>query len=554
MKRLGLLIVLVLITSSLATCGPTPTPQVIEKITTQEVEKQVTQVVIQKETVIVPGTPQVVEKVVTATPEPPKGKVVVAVGVDPRSMNPLEDNVGHAMIVYHQFFDALFYRDQDLKLQPALGLSWKTLDDLTWEITLRQGVRFHNGEEFTADDVKFTFDWLTAPEQEGIGWAIYADPLVEKTEVVDDYTVRITTKEPAPLLISNLTDWHILPKDTFEEMGADAFRMNPVGTGPYTFVEWEKDDHLSGEAFEGYWGGVPSIKTVVFRPIPDAATRVAGLQTGELDLILNLSPERVPEINSDPNLQVKGVPGIRILFVAFNTREPPFDDVRLRQAVNYAVDKQAIIASVLGGRGYQRAATSSPPIAGYIEDLQPYPYDPEKAKELMAEAGYPDGFEFVFGAPRGRYQKDAEIAEAIAGQLAEVGITADLWIQEWSTFWERYLSPAKEKFGEGAFMAGFGNPALDGDQTWNFLNRCDSAGGYYCNEEVDKLILEERSLVTDTDHRLAVLQQIERKLYDDAAWLFLFNYEELYGMNKRLVWEPSSDDNGLRLFFASLKD
>ena len=481
-----------------------------------------------------------------------RGRVVIAQGVDPRSMNPLEDNVGPASNVYYHIFDALVHRGQDMRPTPALAVSWKNIDPLTWEFKLRQGVKFHNGEDFTADDVKFTLDWITQPEQSGAGWSYYITPFYKDAQIIDQYTVRIITKEPDPLFDSRMIIYHILPKDTFQRMGATQFRLTPVGTGPYKFVEWVKDDHITVEANPSYWGGAPTIKTVVFRPIPDPATRVAGLQTGEFDVITNVPPERVPEITRSSNLRVETAPSIRIFFFAFNTRVPPFNDMRLRRAANYAVNKRAIINGVMLGYAIQRSATTSPGIAGHIRDLAPYPYDPARAKKLMAEAGFPNGFEFALSAPRGRYVKDAEIAEAVAGQLAAVGIRANLWIRPWTTFWERYLSPAKKEFGDGAFMAGFGNTSLDSALTYSSLHRCGSPNGYYCSPKVDALLEEAGRIVGNSAKRTQVLQQIERIVYDEAAWLFLFNPVDTYGVSNRLVWKASPDES-IRMNWASLK-
>lgn len=481
-----------------------------------------------------------------------RGRVVIGQDTDPRSLNPLEDNVDPAMNIYYHIFDPLVFRDQSLKVAAGLAVSWKNIDKFTWEFKLRQGVKFHSGEDFTADDVKFTLDWITQPEQSGAGWSYYMTPFYKESQIVDPYTIRIVTKVPDPLFISRMTIYHILPKDTFQRAGAERFRLNPVGTGPYKFVEWVKDDHVTVEANPSYWRGAPSIKTVVFRPIPDPATRVAGLQTGELDLVVNIPPERVAEITRSSNLRAEKIPAIRIFFFAFNTRVPPFNNVKLRQAINYAVNKRAIVSSVMQGNAVQRAAVASPGIDGYIRDLAPYSYDPARAKRLMAEAGFPNGFEFTLSAPRGRYLKDAEIAEAIAGQLAAVGIKANLWIRPWTTFWERYLSPAKKEFGEGAFMAGFGNPAMDGALTYFSLHRCGSPNGYYCSQKVDALLEQAGDIVGQPEQRTKVLQQIERTLYDEAAWIFLFNPLNTYGVNNRLVWKAQSDEQ-IRMIWATLK-
>jgi peptide/nickel transport system substrate-binding protein len=483
----------------------------------------------------------------------PSGKVVVALAVDARSMNPIEDNVGPVQNIYYAIFDSLVYIGADMKVQPGLAVSWKNIDANTWEFKLRQGVKFHNGEDFTAEDVKFTFDWMTSPEQaQTAAWAYYVKDVYGSSEVLDNHTIRFVMKKLDPLFLNRLTIYHMLPKDTFTRVGAPNFRLNPVGTGPFRFVEWVKDDHVSVEANPAYWGGAPNIKTVVFKIVPDPATRIAALQTGEVDLVYDVPPERAAELRRDARVRIEAVPGLRIIFFAFNTRKPPLDDVRVRQALNYAVDKRGVITRILLGYGVQRAATTSPSIAGYVPDLKPYPYDPEKAKQLLREAGHPNGFEFTLAAPRGRYLKDAEIAEAVAGQLARVGVTANLFIRPWPTFWERYLSPAKKELGDGAFFAGFGNPALDADLTYDVLHRCGSYNGYYCSPQVDRLIAQEQRIVTNPAARIKVLQQIERKLYDDAAWLFLGNYLNVYAMNARLVWKPMPDES-IRLNRAVLR-
>jgi peptide/nickel transport system substrate-binding protein len=379
----------------ISACGPTPEPQVVEKVVTQVV----------KETVMVAGTPQVVEKmvtevvevekVVTATPVPageqkPTGQIIVAQTADPNTMDPKFLKGRETQNALRLIYDSLYHRDNNMQIIPWLSTSYENPDELTWRLHLREGVKFHNGNDFKADDVKFTIERLL---EEDSGWS--ERNLIERAEVVDDYTVDVITKKPYAAFMTRAVLWHMTDKEYFDQVGADGFASQPVGTGPFTFVEWVKDEQLVFEANPDYWGGAPKIETVIFRPIPETATRVAALEAGDVDIITDVPPDYVDQVPD--NIAVVSIPGTRAFFIGMNVTVKPFDDVRVRQAMNYAVDVDTIIKSMLNGLARKLDGPVLPEAFGYVA-TPVYNYDPDKAKALLAEAGYPDGFEMELDA------------------------------------------------------------------------------------------------------------------------------------------------------------
>jgi peptide/nickel transport system substrate-binding protein len=317
----------------------------------------------------------------------------------------------------------------------------------------------------------------------------------------------------------------------------EAFAKKPVGTGPYKFVEYVKDDHLTLEAHAGYWGGAPKIERTIFRPIAETATKIAALRAGEIDLVDNVPPQAMAEIESDPNLRIQRVPGVRNIFIGINAYEGPLKDKRVRQALNYAVDKESIIKNILSDQATIVAAPGGPSINGFDPTLKPYPFDIEKAKQLLAEAGFPNGIDIDFASPQGRYTQDKEIATTIAGTLAKAGIRTNLQVLDWNTFYPDFLA----KKHKGLWLFGLVNGLMDEDH-YNSLYFHSAGRGYYGNPELDAEIAKEQSIL-DPEQRRQALVKILNTVYNDPPWIFLYNQMNVYGVNKRLKWQARADED-----------
>jgi peptide/nickel transport system substrate-binding protein len=399
-------------------------------------------------------------------------------------------------------------------------------------------VSFHNGEPFDAHSVKFSLEQIKKPEYASRQATLFS--ALDHVEIVNSHTVDIHTTRPYAVLIELLA-WlgNMLPPKLAAEKGIDWFKTNAVGTGPYKFVRWSKGEEVVGEANPSYWDGAPAIQTVVFRPIPENTTRVAALQTGGADLIVNVPPHMLPVVQGDPALRVGRVPSARFITVFFDTRysDSPLKDRRVRQAINHAVNVDGIIASVMEGQGRRIAGLLTPLHFGYDDSLQPRPTDRRRAKELLAEAGYADGFTIAFDAPDGRYVNDKQVAEAIAGELAKVGIKVQLNVQEWGNYIGKIVN---HKAGP-MWMIGWGNAMFDADNTYTPLVHRSALLSYTADPELDRMIDQARSTF-DAGRRGAIYRDISRRLNEEAYFLYLYQQVDLYGINKRLIWEPRSDE------------
>ncbi|MDI6894979.1 MAG: ABC transporter substrate-binding protein [Bacillota bacterium] len=300
--------------------------------------------------------------------------------------------------VIRNIFDGLVTRTWDGKVVPEIAESWANPAANIYEFKIRKGIKFHNGETLDADDVVFTFERIlqegavggqSSPRKGLLG------PL-EKVEKVDPYTVRFTLKNPFPVFLQALVHFQIVPKDYIKKVGDQKFAEKPVGCGPFKFKEGRLDDQIVLERFDGYYGGSPDLppvgpapaKRVIFRMMPDPATRIAALKAGEVHVIQMVPPDMAADLEKDPKVQVKKVQGTRVYAVEMNYAKPPFDDVRVREAMNYAVNWDEILKTVYGGGATRLATCFLPSGFGFNPDLKPYPYDPGKAKELLKEAGY----------------------------------------------------------------------------------------------------------------------------------------------------------------------
>lgn len=459
----------------------------------------------------------------------PKGDLVVCQGAEVNSLNHARHNSTTDQNYAIQIFDMLYFRDEKGHPHPRLALSHRLINDTTWEFKLRSGVKFHNGVVMTAKDVKFSIDWMLDPQTKPFFAPYYTT--IGEVKMVNDSTIQIITKAPDPLLLKRLShNLFIMPSDFFKEKGAEAFFQHPVGTGPFKFVSWTRNDRMVLEANEGYWDGAPKVKRLIIRPVPEVATRLAELQTGNADIITNIPPFLVPQMKDSPNATVQSIPSGRIMFLYINClAEGPLKNKKVRQALNYAVDRKAIIDNILKGSGIPMAVNLTPYHFGYDPSLKPYPYDPGRAKKLLAEAGYASGLKLVFNTPSGRYLLDKEVSQAIAGMFNAVDVQTDFKVQEWGTYTQMLVGKKLQDIG----FIGWGNMLHDADGTLFPYFIPESAFSYYSTPGLADKIKKARSII-DEKKRLELYKEIQREIYEEAPLVFLYQQIDHYGVSKKI--------------------
>jgi peptide/nickel transport system substrate-binding protein len=473
--------------------------------------------------------------------------VTISQGVDPVTMDPLKRTITPTTNVHFNLFDTLVRQDREGNLIPSVATSWKRVAPTVWEFKLRRDVKFWNGDPLTSADVKFSVEKIKDPPELSEQGPRVAT--IERIETPDPYTVRYITAKPTALIAGYPWQVFIVDSKLWKEHGDDVGHASnpsypaehPMGSGPFIFKSWRKDEQLVMEANPNYWHGRPAVDRVIWKPIPEAAARVAALRTGETDLITNVPAQYQLQLAAGRSTRLSSARSIRVLFFAFNTLKPgPQQNKLVRQALNYAVDVPAIIQTVLGGRAYPINGPLPPNFVGYDPKIPFFHHDLAKAKELLAKAGYPDGkgIDMVINAPIGRYNKDKEIGEAIAGQLNQTGGHFTPKIQEWTT----YVNSTSARALTPVYELAWGNNSYDADNTLTSLFTSDARLSTYANPALDKLIVDAR-YETDPKKRQGVYDKALDIIHDEAPWIFMFQYEDLYGTTKRLVWEARGDEN-----------
>ena len=365
---------------------------------------------------------------------------------------------------------------------------------------------------------------------------------IDRVEIVDDYTVNFHTSGVVPLFDLYFQNFPIVPKGYVTEVGDEVFAREPVGTGPYLLEEWVKDDHITLVRNLDYWGPRPKADRLIFRSVPDIIARVATFLAGEADIVTDLQPATVPEIEKREELTVMAMPGLRLVFLNMNVLiDSPVKDHRVRQALNYAVDKQEIVETVMNG--YATALPGqlcSPEYYGYNPGIQAYPYDPEKAKQLLAEAGYPEGLEVRLVCSRGRYMNDVEICQAVAGQLSKVGITLDVDVVEWSVHQNEYRTHE----GGPIFISGFLTVPDCARMASVFQFGTSSS---MINDPVYNSLVDEFMAATDREVRTQELNKALERFHDYGNWVYLHQQWVLTGVHNRLQDFVLYPDNHITL-------
>ncbi|ADG81668.1 ABC transporter substrate-binding protein [Thermincola potens] len=474
---------------------------------------------------------------------------------DASGLDPINVTDGESLYVTQQIFDTLLdYEEDSTEVKPGLATEWEnSRDGKEWTLKLRQGVKFHDGTPFNAEAVKFNFDrWRDEknPYHKGGDFSYYTamfsgfPGVIKDVIVVDEYTVKFVLTKPMAPFLANLAmaTFGISSPEAIKKYGEDYFK-HPVGTGPFKFVKWEKDQQIVVEKNPEYWGGKPKVDKVVFRVIPDNSARFLELKAGTIDAMIGLNPDDVENVKNDPNLQLLLRPSMNVGYLAINVEKKPFDNLQVRQAINYAINKKALIDAFYAGLAKPAKNPMPPSLWGYNDKVKDYEYDPAKAKALLAEAGYPNGFKTTLWAmpvARDYMPQPKEIGQAIQQDLAKVGIDAKIVTYDWTTYIE------KGQNGEhDLYLFGWVGDNGDPDNfLYYLLDKSNTVKGtagnvsFYKGEKVSALLTEAQR-ETDQAKRAKLYEEAQELIHEEAPWVPLVHATPPVAARKSITgWVP----------------
>ncbi|SER39978.1 ABC transporter substrate-binding protein [Salipaludibacillus aurantiacus] len=466
--------------------------------------------------------------------------LIFARGGDSVSLDYASVTDGESSRVTEQIYESLLKFDEDsFEIGPGLAEEWEVFDDgLRFVFQLREGVTFHDGTDFNAEAVKINFERWADPDHEyhfadeGYTYSVYGTQfggfkgddghVIEEINVLGEHEIEFVLNESLGAFLQNMgmSYFSITSPAAFEEHGS-AINENPVGTGPFKFVSWSKDDSIVLEKNEDYWQeGYPKLDGVIFQVIPDNSARLTALRSGEIDIMDGLNPDDVEQIESDPGLAIFERETNNIGYLGFNLDKEPFDNADLRRALNHAIDKETLITVLYAGLAEPAKNIIPPSYMGYNDSIDPYAYDPDLARELLDEAGFGDGLEFdLWTMPVARpYMPDPErAAEVMQANLADVGVTANIVSMEWATYLER-----TEQGEHDIFMLGWSGTNGDPDYFFGNLLHSDAIPGgnrsFYGNDEVDSLLNQAKNSV-DEDERAELYREVQEIVHEDAPMI-----------------------------------
>lgn len=461
----------------------------------------------------------------------PTGTLTVALSTFPNALDPVQTAERNATNAAYQMFDGLLWVNDAGGLDPALAESYEiSADGLTYTFHLRQGVTFHNGYPLTAADVVFTYNrGLTG----GFEYS-YTYERAKTVTAIDDFTVEMTTEAPDPIFLRSMATLAIQSAKFHAEVGEDAFVAHPMGTGPFMFVEWKKGESITMAANPTYWNvGYPKVANLIFRPIPESATRLAAVQTGEVDIVGRLSAEEAATLKNVDGVTLVQYPIDRVFYIAFNNLTSgvgqPTEDARVRIAMNYAVDVDAIIDALFNGFATPAVGLVAPGNLGF-DNADPFGYDPEKAKALLAEAGYADGFSIDFACPAGAYTNFEQVCEAIQGYLRDVGIETNLEIMESGMYWD--LEGKKELpplFGD-SWSSTLGESIY---RLQGALGGWDAGYSAWSDPVIDDYLAKINGEM-DTDARAALYVGLQQYMRENPPFIYLYSPNVFEAINNRV--------------------
>jgi peptide/nickel transport system substrate-binding protein len=479
------------------------------------------------------------------------GTLTVALETDDGSWDPIDTFTLTWGRIGSNLYDGLVLRGPDLKLNPGLATSWQFLDDnKRIRFTLRKGVKFHDGEDFNAAAVKFTFDRLLGPEgAKGPQQANYTS--IGSVSVIDDYTVDFILKTPDPVLITKLAGYGamIVPPKYIQEKGDTYFNLHPVGTGAFKFVDYKPKVSLTLEANPDYWGGAPKLSGLVYRFIPEAATQVSELQSGGIDIATLVPISLIDTIKGDPKLEVESITGPDVVMLRFNSADGIAKDPAVRKAMIEAIDRDAIIEQILQGNGKPIASLQSSLSFGYDPNLKPLPFDPVAAKTALDKAGVKPGtnVELSFIGSNATFR---EVAQTVAAYLQVVGINVSLKSYESNVYYTDLVPHGKTG---PLYQYQWGGWTFDFDNTAYLLYHSGQFWNPYIKDAKLDQMLEAQRATYNVDERKKILNQIADYTADQAYEIPLYNSNTLYAINKRVHNLPPTPDIRFRFLDTTVE-
>jgi peptide/nickel transport system substrate-binding protein len=485
----------------------------------------------------------------------------IALGADVTSIDPHFHNLTPNNNVGGHIFEPLVTKDARGKLTPGLAESWRTVDDLTWEFRLRKGVKFHDGSEFSAADVAFTLDRVPTVPNSPSPFTTYSKQIAEKV-IVDPHTIRLKTAMPYPLMPNDMGTILIVSGKAAKGASTDDFNSGKaaIGTGPFKFVRWQKGDRIELARHDAYWGPKPAWDKVTFRIITSDPTRVAALMAGDVRAIDNVPTADLARVSKDPGLSLYRVVSHRVMYLHLDSsrdKSPfvtdkagrplernPLKDVRVRRALSRAINRQALVDRVMEGAARPTGQLMPEGMFGYTPALKPEPYDPDGAKKLLAEAGYPNGFGLTLHGPNNRYVNDEQIAQAIAQMLTRVGVATRVETMPSSVYFSR-----ANKLEFSLILVGWGSDTAEASSPLKALLATYSKEkgmgqanrGRYSNPKVDAA-LEQALATVDDARREKLLQQATEIAMTDLGIIPLYHQENLWATRKGVGYAPRADE------------
>jgi peptide/nickel transport system substrate-binding protein len=461
-----------------------------------------------------------------------RNRVTVAHGVGVYSLNPYAVNTSPLQAIWQSIMEPLIDVDYDKRRYVGvLAESWEMKGNKI-DFKLRKGVRFHDGTPFSSKDVIASFKRILTDKE-----SLQRPNLqnIREMSAPDDFSVVLTLKKADANALEDINNRVIMKQTAAEKMGeADG---SPIGTGPFKFVSWERSGQFVLRRHDSYWGQAAKIDEVIYKTIKEDAARIAALESGQADIISNVPPHEVARLKSNPRLRVQPVQGLRPIFLVLSPAYKPLDNVKVRRAITHAIDRERIIKHVLEGNAYPLSGLVSAQVFGYDSGARAFSYDPAKARELLNEAGFPNGFEIEYYSPTGRYPKDREVAQVIVEQLSKVGIKAILKTPEWSIFNTDYKNGKYPMY-----LTGRGS-LIDADTLFHQYFRTGTTKRVlgYSNPKLDE-ILDQEQQTFDVKKREKLLMEAHRIILEDAPAIPLWNAMDVYAHRADIIWTPPPDE------------